>query len=131
MYLNTHSYYSLRYGTFCPKTLLNLALENGLRSIALTDINTTSGCLEFIREAKKLQMKPVVGVDFRNGVQQRFVMLARNNNGFEQINVYLSEILHNELEVPIDAPALDDTYVIYPFDRNNPTPKLKSMSTSV
>ncbi len=125
MYLNTHSYYSLRYGTFRPKTLLNLALENGLRSIALTDINTTSGCLEFIREAKKLKMKPVVGVDFRNGIQQRFVMLARNNNGFEQINVYLSEILHNELEVPIDAPVLDDTYVIYPFDRNNPTPKLK------
>ena len=125
MYLNTHSYYSLRYGTFAPKTLLQLALENGYRSIALTDINTTSGCLEFIRKAQKMDLKPVIGVDFRNGAQQRFIILAGNNNGFEQINHYLSTILHKEEEIPEKAPDLKDTFVIYPFKRSKHPPSLR------
>ena len=118
MYLNTHTYYSLRYGAFCPKTLLELATENGFRTIALTDINTTSACLQFIRESEKFDIKPVIGVDFRNGVDQKFILLARNNSGFENINDYLTDILHHEKEIPDQAPRLADTYVIYPFERN-------------
>lgn len=125
MYLNTHSYYSLRYGTFCPKNLLELTLKNGFRSVALTDINTTSACLEFIREAQKLQVKPIVGVDFRKGVQQRFIMLARNNDGFEQINIFLSNILHETHALDERAPDLPDTYVIYPYERNRAIPVLR------
>jgi DNA polymerase-3 subunit alpha len=115
MYVNTHSYYSLRYGTFSPATLLQLAQENGCKSIALTDINTTSACLEFIREAPRFNIKPVIGVDFRNGVQQQFVLLAKNNKGFEHINKYLTSILHNKEKIPDHAPELEHTFVIYPF----------------
>ena len=115
MYVNTHSYYSLRYGTFSPATLLQLAQENGCKSIALTDINTTSACLEFIREAPRFNIKPVIGVDFRNGVQQQFILLAKNNKGFEHINKYLTSILHNKEKIPDHAPELEHTFVIYPF----------------
>lgn len=117
MYLNAHTYYSLRYGTFCPKTLLELAEANHFPTLALTDINTTSACLQFVREAQKTGIKPVIGVDFRNGVQQAFILLARNNNGFEQINRYLSDVLHNEKKIPEKAPQLEDTYAIYPFKK--------------
>ena len=86
MYINTHTYYSLRYGSISPKALLQLANKNMVKSFALTDINNTSACLEVVRLAKKYHIKPVLGVDFRNGVQQEFVMLARNNNGFLNIN---------------------------------------------
>ena len=81
MYLNTHTYYSLRYGTFCPKTLVEIAKENQCKSIALTDINSTSACLPFIQEAKKKDIKPIIGVDFRNGAQQQFILIAKNNHG--------------------------------------------------
>ena len=118
MYLNTHTYYSLRYGVFSPASLLELAQENGFPCIALTDINTTSACLEFIHKAPDFGVKPVVGVDFRNGVEQCFILLARNNKGFENINYYLTGILHSESKVPETAPELDDTVVIYPFHRN-------------
>lgn len=124
MYLNAHTYYSLRYGTFCPRTLLELAEENGFHSIALTDINSTSACLQFIQEAKKTTIKPVIGVDFRNGAQQKFILLARNNNGFERINTYLSQLLHDALPVPNQVPYLDDTYVIYPFSKERVKRKL-------
>jgi DNA polymerase-3 subunit alpha len=117
MYLNTHTYYSLRYGVCSPTSLLELAKKNDLSRIALTDINTTSACIEFIREAPKYDIQPVVGVDFRNGVQQQFILLAKNNVGFENINRYLTKVLHLSIEVPEQAPSMEDVIVIYPFQR--------------
>lgn len=117
MYLNTHSYYSLRYGAFSPISLLELTQENGFQRIALTDINSTSACLEFIREAPKYGIDPLVGVDFRNGVKQQFILLAKTNRGFEEINNYLTGILHRKEKVPELAPELEDVFTIYPFQR--------------
>lgn len=118
MYLNCHTYYSLRYGTIKPEELLALASENGLQTLALTDINTTSACLDFVRLSSKYAIKPVLGVDFRNGAQQQFVLLAKNNNGFQKINSYLSTFLHNkELKIPNRAMTIEDTIVMYPYKK--------------
>ena len=118
MYINCHTYYSLRYGTIQPKELLSLAVENNLKTLALTDINTTSACLDFVRLSKEEKIKPVLGVDFRNGAQQQFILLARTNHGFEQINTYLSIFLHNHtLEIPARSKFIKDTYVIYPYEK--------------
>ncbi|MFT5620579.1 MAG: DNA polymerase III alpha subunit, partial [Flavobacteriaceae bacterium] len=51
MYINCHSYYSLRYGTLSEKELLALAQHMQLSHFALTDINNTSACLNFTRIA--------------------------------------------------------------------------------
>jgi len=119
MYLNTHTYYSLRYGTIKPEALLEIAKYNGIKTFALTDINSTTACLDFVRLADKYNIKPVLGVDFRNGVQQTFVLLAKNNEGFQNINQYLTEILHQKkYTIPAKAPLMDDVFVIYPFSRN-------------
>ena len=119
MYLNCHTYYSLRYGTIKPERLLAIASENGLQTLALTDINTTSACLEVMRLSPKYKIKPVLGVDFRNGAQQQFILMAKNNNGFYHINRYLSTFLHNpELKIPEQAPLLEDTFVVYPYVHN-------------
>ncbi|WP_369820249.1 PHP domain-containing protein [Tenacibaculum sp. SG-28] len=95
MFLNTHTYYSLRYGTIAPKRLLDLAKKLQIKALAITDINTTSACIDSIRLASAYDIKTVVGVDFRNGVQQEFVMLAKNNQGFQHINSYLSSFLEH------------------------------------
>ena len=95
MYLNCHTYYSLRYGTIKPEQLLAIASENGLQTLALTDINNTSACLDFVRLSKKYKIKPVLGVDFRNRAHQQFILVAKNNTGFYNINEYLSTFLHN------------------------------------
>ena len=49
MILNGHSYYSLRYGTLSIKELIDIAKANQYNSIALTDINNTSGVLHFVK----------------------------------------------------------------------------------
>ena len=117
MYLNCHSYYSLRYGTFSETELLELALENNIDAIALTDINNTSACMNFIQQAKKTNIKPVIGVDFRNGNTQQFVALAKSNKGFENINRYLASFLEAKTNIPDKPDFLEETYIIYPFEK--------------
>ena len=68
MYLNCHSYYSLRYGAMSEVDLLEYAQRMQVQSIALTDINNTSACLNFIRKAKTYDIKPLVGIDIRNDI---------------------------------------------------------------
>ncbi|MFY0598638.1 MAG: DNA polymerase III subunit alpha [Cyclobacteriaceae bacterium] len=115
MYLNTHTYYSFKYGTLSPEELLALAQKNGLGTFALTDINSTAGSLNFARLASKYDISPVLGIDFRNGSKQKFIGIAKNNTGFQELNTYLSEHLHEEKEFPERPPQFEHAFVIYPF----------------
>jgi DNA polymerase-3 subunit alpha len=116
MYLNCHSFYSLRYGTFSEIDLLELAKQNHISSLVLTDINNTSACLNFIRQSKKYNIKPIIGIDFRNGAKQKFVGIAKNNEGFYELNTVLSHHLENKIELPDKAPRFSNVFVIYPFE---------------
>jgi hypothetical protein len=119
MYLNTHTYYSLRYGTINPESLLQQAKQCGVSTMALTDINSTSASLDFVRLASKYGIKPVLGVDFRNKAQQQFIIIAKNNKALQQVYEYLSEFLHSKKKhLPNRAKHIPDTYVIYPFQNN-------------
>ncbi len=115
MYLNVHSYYSLRYGIRTPKGLVEFAVANQLEQFVLTDVNSTSACIEFALIAKKHNIKPIVGVDFRNSVEQQFVALAKNNEGFREINEYLSLLYEKEeFFIESEAPTFEHVWVIYP-----------------
>ncbi|MBT8210712.1 MAG: PHP domain-containing protein, partial [Eudoraea sp.] len=116
MYLNCHTYYSLRYGTFSEVELLELARKNQVTRLALTDINNTSAGLNFVRKAQEYGVDPVLGIDFRNGVVPCFVGLARNNNGYQELNTFLSKHLHEEKPIPSRAPRFDNAFVVYPFE---------------
>ena len=117
MYLNCHTYYSLRYGTFSEVELLDLARKNQVTRLALTDINNTSAGLNFVRKAQECGISPVLGIDFRNGVVPCFVGLARNNEGYRELNTFLSEHLHEEKPFPPRAPNFENAFVIYPFEQ--------------
>jgi len=117
MYINCHSYYSLRFGTFSEVDLLKLAQQNNVITLALTDINNTSACLNFIRKAKDFNIKPVVGIDFRVGAQQNFIGIAKNNAGFKELNSFLSHYSERKLKLPETAPAFKDSYIVYPFEK--------------
>lgn len=116
MYLNCHTYYSLRFGTFSETDLLKLAKDNGVDALVLTDINNTSACLNFIRKAVDYDIKPCVGIDFRNGASQQFVGVAKNNAGFLELNTYVSKLTHVGEACPNVAPKFKNAFVIYPFE---------------
>ena len=136
LYLNAHSYFSFNYGVMSPRALLQQARGLGIRNLALTDINHSGACQDFVRMAPAHDVRPVIGVDFRNpsgqkskldnGVawQQCFVALAKTNLGFFEINRFLSQHLHAKQCFPARAPHFEEAYVIYPM-RNYRGWKLK------
>ncbi|MCG9971832.1 DNA polymerase III subunit alpha [Christiangramia crocea] len=117
IYLNCHTWYSLRYGTFSVERLCDLAEKNKVEYLVLTDINNTSACLSFLKMANERDFQALVGVDFRNGVDQQYVGIARNNKGFRQLNEHLSKHIHVQKEFEFDAPSLPDCLIIYPYEK--------------
>ncbi|MFN8278493.1 MAG: PHP domain-containing protein [Chitinophagales bacterium] len=118
MYLNCHSWFSLNYGTMSVEQLLEWASQHGIKHLALTDINNTSGVLDFLRLAPRFGVTPSVGVDFRNDNGQQFIAIARNNQGFQAINEFLSSLNRLKQQVPETAPPLDDVTIIYPWKKD-------------
>jgi len=104
---------------------LEEARQCHIGALALTDINSTAACLNFVRLAPEFNIKPVLGIDFRNGAKQQFVGLAKDNEGFKELNDYLSKHLHAEEPFPDQAPDFKHAFIIYPFAAN-PKWELKS-----
>ncbi|MCB0772913.1 MAG: DNA polymerase III subunit alpha [Flavobacteriales bacterium] len=90
MFLNAHSWFSFKYGLLKPEALLEEAAKAGVRSFALTDIHSTAGIPDFVRLAPEHGIRPVAGIEFRQGSQVLYIGLARNNDGFRQLNQLLS-----------------------------------------
>ncbi|HEY4800601.1 MAG TPA: DNA polymerase III subunit alpha, partial [Bacteroidia bacterium] len=71
--------------------------------------------LDFIRHASEQNIRPVVGIDFRNGAQQMYIGVARNNDGFRELNEHLNKYKHAGESFEVTAPAFNHCYVIYPM----------------
>ncbi len=119
MYWNCHSYFSFRYGTLSIKDIFNEAKLNGVRKLILTDINNTSGYIELLRicreSSDEWELEIALGIEFRRDDELLYIGLARNNEGFEELNRYLS--YHNKTDKPLrkQAPPFDHVYTIYPL----------------
>ncbi len=117
MYLNCHSYYSLRYGTLSLEKLVEEAVARHVPAMALTDIGNSTGIIDFVRLCRDNNIKPVAGIEFRNGDELLYVGLARNNEGFRELNETVTAHHLSGAPYPAAAPALDNVYFIYPFGR--------------
>ena len=117
MYLNVRSYNSLCYGTVSIENLVEQACRLHIPAMALTDINTTMGIIDFVCECKKQGIKPMAGCEFRNGDELLYIAIARNNEGFREINETLTK--HNVSKLPynIDAPQWNNVVVVYPYGK--------------
>ncbi|MFA6262080.1 MAG: DNA polymerase III subunit alpha [Bacteroidia bacterium] len=115
MLLNCHTYYSFCYGVLPVKDLLAELQRNGYDAFVLSDINNTSACLDTIRLAPEYGLRPVVGIDFRNGVAQTYIGIARNNTGFRELNEHLSTHLHQTIPFEAEAPEFHHAYIVYPL----------------
>jgi len=113
MYLNCHSYYSLRYGMMSVEQLVKNAIAAGAGSIAMTDINNSTGIPEFAGECVKNSIKPVAGIEFRNDNELQYIGIARNNNGLRELNEFLSKHNFEKTPLPFPAPRFSEAYTLY------------------
>jgi DNA-directed DNA polymerase III PolC len=146
MYLNCHTGFSFKYGTLPIETLFEEAKRCGIHKLALTEINNTSSYLEMLRicdknlpcengltkfgkEAYRLEI--AVGIDVRGrdagkdakscvSTMSTYIAIAKNNEGFEEINRFLSKHNREEKPFPPRAPEFENVFVIYPFGKIEP-----------
>jgi DNA-directed DNA polymerase III PolC len=137
MFLNCHTGFSFKYGTLPVKQLFAEAKRCGVHKLALTEINNTASYMEMLRicaenapcedgltkfgkEAYLLDI--AVGIEFRKGPELLYLTIAKNNQGFEDLNRFLS--YHNrekEEPLPVRAPRFDNNvFIIYPFGKVEP-----------
>lgn len=116
MYLNCHSYHSLRYGTIPLEGLVEQAALCGVKTLALTDINTVTGIYDFTNACKAAEIKPVVGVEIRKDNRLLYITLARRQEGIGEVCRLLTAHNCDGAELPETAPEFKDMFVIYPVE---------------
>lgn len=146
MFLNCHTAFSFKYGTLSIERLFQEAERCGVHKLVLTEINNTSSYIEMLRiceknapvlcnlddperkaltkyEKKSYALEIAVGVEFRKEDNELlYIAIARNNDGFEKINTFLSHINLTDKKIPFPAPGFDDenVFIIYPFEKIEP-----------
>ncbi|OOQ58300.1 DNA polymerase III subunit alpha [Mucilaginibacter pedocola] len=120
MYLNVHSQYSLRYGTLSIPALVEEAVACGVTQMVLTDINNSTGIMEFMRECDEKGIKPIAGLEFRKNKRLLYFGIARNKEGMKELNDFLTEHNLEQKPLPDLAPGFQNAYVVYPYGHPEP-----------
>lgn len=114
MYLNCKTYFSYRYGTIGTEELVMMAKERGISSLALTNINSTADCWDFVDFCRRENINPIVGCEIRNGDAFCYLLIAKNDAGLKEINLFLTEHFQQNKEFP-DRPQIEGVWIIYNF----------------
>jgi DNA polymerase-3 subunit alpha len=95
------------------ETLVEHAKKLGIPALAVTDINNTSACFDVVKLCNEQRIKPIVGMECRDGDQYLFTCIAKNHEGLREINDFLTE--HNLDQKPFSssAPEFSHVFVLY------------------
>jgi len=109
VHLHNHTHYSLLDGAAKIKEMVKRTAELGMNALAITDHGNLFGVLEFYSEARKVGIKPIIGMEayvaprehtLRKQVEgeshsYHLVLLAKNEIGFKNL-IKLSSIAYLE-----------------------------------
>ncbi len=100
-HLHTHTEYSLLDGEASIKKLVKCVKKSGMQSCAITDHGTMYGVVDFYRECRANEIKPIIGcevyvapnsrLDKVHGVDNKYshlILLAENETGYKNL-IYL------------------------------------------
>jgi DNA polymerase-3 subunit alpha len=102
VHLHCHTQYSLLDGASDIATMMDKAVADGQKGVALTDHGNMFGAFKFVAEAKKRNLKPIVGCEFylvedrhkktflrskgEEDVRHHQLLLAKNKQGYENLS---------------------------------------------
>lgn len=115
MLINLHTYYSLRYGTLSPQELVDGLLAHGYDTGVVTDINNSTAVLECIRLGRKKGLNLLAGMEFREAGTLRYIGIARNEQGFKELNEWASLLGAGQARLSAQAPCFDNVSIVYPW----------------
>ena len=85
--LRVHGYHSLLTGVDSPAGLLARGAELGLPALALCDVDTTAGFVEYLQAARAGLPRPILGAEISDphGLPGRLVALVRTEAGYRSL----------------------------------------------
>ena len=90
--LNTHSHFSLLWGTSSPADLCARARELGHRTLAITDTDNLYGLWPFLNHARRSGLRPVVGATLtEQGSDVRAACLVLDARGYRNLCRLISQ----------------------------------------
>lgn len=117
VHLHTHSHYSLLEAVPKIEDLIAAAKADGQAALALTDLGSMYGSIEFYKECVKQGVKPLIGVDFFVAARtrrdmdmnadmrhHRLVLLAQNERGYHNL---IRLVSRSYIEGFFDRPRID------------------------
>jgi error-prone DNA polymerase len=87
--LRVRSYYTFLDSTLSPAAVVNLARQQGLPAIALTDLGNLHGAVEFAQAAQKAGVKPIFGTELQIG-EHPLLLYVESARGYHHLNRLLS-----------------------------------------
>jgi DNA-directed DNA polymerase III PolC len=96
--------------------LVDEAVKFHAEVIALTDINNSTAASDLVRECRRAGIRPVAGIEFRSSEKLLYISLARNNEGFRELNEFLTSHNLSGEPLPFPAPRFRQCYTIYALD---------------
>lgn len=98
VHLHNHTQYSLLDGLTKIGELMDFVTDQGMQSVAMTDHGTLSGAIEFYKEAKSRDIKPIIGLEayvasrkhtdkdpVKDKARYHLIILAMNNAGYKNL----------------------------------------------
>jgi DNA polymerase-3 subunit alpha len=98
VHLHNHTQYSLLDGLTKIPALIEYVHSVGMEAVSITDHGTLSGVIEFYKEAKAKQVKPIIGMETyvaartisdrepsKDKNNYHLILLAMNNEGYQNL----------------------------------------------
>lgn len=108
--LHCHSQFSLLNGLAEPEDIVLKCKEVGIKSVAITDIGSVSGMPQFLKYAKKHEIKPILGCELLiSDYESTIVVLSLNKTGWQSLMKIVSFIHTSNNKIGGDpAISMDD-----------------------
>lgn len=85
VHLHVHSHYSLLDGLMKPKAIVKLAKERDFSAIALTDMGSMYGAIEFYQACLDQGVKPIIGFEAVTDGDYHLTLLAETYEGYRNL----------------------------------------------
>lgn len=120
--LQVMSSFSLLHSPAKLTELVDQAKARGYEAIALTDINNLYGSIDFYKYAKKIGIKPIIGLTIEVAgiidVENKYplLLLAKNNSGYQHLIKISSKVMSEKEPVALSEMQswLSDLFIITP-----------------
>ena len=89
--LHCHTNFSFQEGASFTHELLPRAVELGYPALAITDHDNLCGAMEFAREARSLDIQPIIGAEVTMEGGYHITLLAETRQGYGNLCQLLSE----------------------------------------